>query len=972
MYRVFISSTSIDLPVHREKVREACTNQECFPDGMETWPAQGEAAEAVCLSKVDQAELFIGIYGYRYGWVPPNRDKSITELEYERAVQNGIPRLVFLMDDDHPVMGRDVEVGPGAEALATFKTRLQGENIRRTFRNADHLRAEVVNALAFTLKGLQRSSSKATPESTSANLVAPRIDLGHLPSGATHFLGRHDELKALDCAWSESLGTHIVQLIAVGGTGKTSLASRWLDRLQADGWRGAHSVFGWSFYNQGSGENQEASEDEFFEAALKFFDVRIEPTASAWEKGAALANAVAAQRNLLVLDGLEPLQFPPTAVGLAGDLKTLGVQTMLKQLARCGQPGLVVVTSREHLSDLADRVRDTDRPDAGVVLLDLSNFSDADGARLLYRLGVTWAGGAQIKHDAAAEDMELQAASREISGHALSLNVLGSYLARAKGGDVRRISEVNFTRANDRTNKGQAFHAMAAYESWYQREGPEGARELAVLRLLGLFDRPATRANLAALRAHPVISGLTEALVDLDEEDWNLALANLAQIGLASFNYASGSLAAHPLVREYFADRTEARYPDAWREAHRRIYQQLTSDTPHRPDGLSGLQPLYQAVTHGCRAGLYDEVLEKVYLDRILRGMGNDGFYSIKKLGTFGADLSAIAGFFINRWWQPVKGLSDENTAKVFIGASHFLRRLGRLVDALEPMRAGAELAVQRSDWRNAAIAYGNLSELRLSLGQIAEAVDDATLSIDYAKRSRDSALVLVQWTLLARAKHQQGQDGDAMLGYTTAESMQAERDVNWPLLDSRRGFRYCDFLLAEVERAAWQGKSNIEALNACAVVAMRAARTLSKAIHSNWLMDIALDRLTLARCALYADLIRALPPGETAQRECEAALNGLRTASDQMYLPRGLLTRAWLRHALDDVSGADDDLKEAQQIAERGGMKLFLADIALTRTRLFKDQVALARARELIAECGYGRRLPELRDLEVSITGSK
>ena len=41
---------------------------------------------------------------------------------------------------------------------------------------------------------------------------------------------------------------------------------------------------------------------------------------------------------------------------------------------------------------------------------------------------------------------------------------------------------------------------MAAYEKWFQREGEQGARELAALRLLGYFDRPADTGCLAALR----------------------------------------------------------------------------------------------------------------------------------------------------------------------------------------------------------------------------------------------------------------------------------------------------------------------------------------------------------------------------------------------------------------------------------------------------------------------------------------
>ena len=45
--------------------------------------------------------------------------------------------------------------------------------------------------------------------------------------------------------------------------------------------------------------------------------------------------------------------------------------------------------------------------------------------------------------------------------------------------------------------------------------------------------------------------------------------------------------------------------------------------------------------------------------------------------------------------------------------------------------------------------------------------------------------------------------------------------------------------------------------------------------------------------------------------------------------------------------------------------MKLHLADIALTRARLFEDKAELAKARALIEACGYERRLPELEDAE-------
>jgi hypothetical protein len=60
--------------------------------------------------------------------------------------------------------------------------------------------------------------------------------------------------------------------------------------------------------------------------------------------------------------------------------------------------------------------------------------------------------------------------------------------------------------------------------------------------------------------------------------------------------------------------------------------------------------------------------------------------------------------------------------------------------------------------------------------------------------------------------------------------------------------------------------------------------------------------------------------------------------------------------------------LDEAQQIAERGPMPLYLADIHLHRARLFRDKTELAQARTLIEKHGYWRRKEELEDAEAAL----
>jgi hypothetical protein len=48
--------------------------------------------------------------------------------------------------------------------------------------------------------------------------------------------------------------------------------------------------------------------------------------------------------------------------------------------------------------------------------------------------------------------------------------------------------------------------------------------------------------------------------------------------------------------------------------------------------------------------------------------------------------------------------------------------------------------------------------------------------------------------------------------------------------------------------------------------------------------------------------------------------------------------------------------------------MKLHMADIHLHRARLFRDTSELAKARALIFDCEYFRRLPELEDGEKAL----
>jgi hypothetical protein len=46
--------------------------------------------------------VYVGLLAWRYGYIPPQHDQSITELEFREAVRKRIPCLLFLLHEDAP------------------------------------------------------------------------------------------------------------------------------------------------------------------------------------------------------------------------------------------------------------------------------------------------------------------------------------------------------------------------------------------------------------------------------------------------------------------------------------------------------------------------------------------------------------------------------------------------------------------------------------------------------------------------------------------------------------------------------------------------------------------------------------------------------------------------------------------------------------------------------------------------------
>jgi hypothetical protein len=128
-----------------------------------------------------------------------------------------------------------------------------------------------------------------------------------VPPNRFALIGRELEGAALEMAWNSDR-IRVVSLVGPGGNGKTTLVRAWIDRMKEHGYRGAQRVFSWQFYSQGS-HGQVASADRFFQTIFKTLGVK-DPPRSSWDKGEQLAQLLRAERTLLFLDGIEPLQLP--------------------------------------------------------------------------------------------------------------------------------------------------------------------------------------------------------------------------------------------------------------------------------------------------------------------------------------------------------------------------------------------------------------------------------------------------------------------------------------------------------------------------------------------------------------------------------------------------------------------------------------------------------------------------------------
>lgn len=759
-------------------------------------------------------------------------------------------------------------------------------------------------------------------------------DYTRLPPPGGKPIGREGEIAAADRAWV-AVGVRVLEVVALGGAGKSTLVYHWLaGRLNGSAEK-PRWVFAWSFFRQGETSDRIVSSDDFLAAAFTFFRIPDSNLGTAWLKGKRLAEEVARVGGLLILDGLEPL-LEPASAGLEGAsvrCRDEGLRSLIETFV-VGTSGFCVITTRYRVAHLDKYVGES------VVRLDLQPLTPAAGARLLRDRGVT------------GDQAELEEVSRRYRGHCLSLVLLGRYISQNHGGDIRHLPELMpaGVLGRDEDALGQV---MKSYEASL-RDTPE----LAIARLLGLFDRPADIAALSEL-CEQGISHLTESIREIGFGDWQKAVRNLRAYGLLAEPDQTRPdwLEAHPMIRAYFADQIRTRYSTEWKQAHAVLHRYFlgVAEARPKPTTLEEMAPAYESLSHGCLANLYKEAFD-VYYTHIRR---KEEHFSWRRLGAVNKDLVALSGFFKPTnppWAELVDGLkSPRLRGLVLWQVGLYLLAKGQVRAAADPMAQSIDLHTapddqQPPDWDRASSTARNLSEVYSILGEFEHAQNYAVKSLELSRNVSEVSARISCRAALASILYYEGKRDAAEQTFQGAEADGA--------LLRFSGFRHAEFLL---DQGRYQDVLD-------RIDAMRTA-----ADADGWLLAIALYHLThgevLLRQALATDAWPTME-GEIAEH-LEQGLGEIRHAGTQHHLPCALRLRAELFRFQGKVADAANALEEAIATARRGEMKLHLIECLLEKARLAVVSQDLAKAREQLAEArqvaneiGYRRCDQVVREL--------
>ena len=302
--RVFLSSTSIDLKDYRQVAIRVLQRLGAVPVNMEEFPPADESGVQLSLRKVEESDLYIGIFAHRYGYVPKSEEISVTEMEYLKAGKLGLKRIIFCVDPDFSWPPKYFDFENQAK-LQSFLTRVREAHTVRTFTTAESLKEDLLLYLPKELEA--EGETRSQPKKRESTMIVPPAIFA--PSKysllqVAGVIGRQKELKQLNQWAAAAQRQPICCVVGIGGQGKSALTWQWFSE---DGYSSVNELEGriwWSFYES------ESSFEDFVTRSLAYTLSRepeeLKPLSLA-EKCDQLISILDTRKFILCLDGFERL-----------------------------------------------------------------------------------------------------------------------------------------------------------------------------------------------------------------------------------------------------------------------------------------------------------------------------------------------------------------------------------------------------------------------------------------------------------------------------------------------------------------------------------------------------------------------------------------------------------------------------------------------------------------------------------------
>ena len=161
MARIYISSTYSDLKEFREEVYRALRKLGHDVVAMEDYTATDQRPLDKCLDDVAGCDVYLGIFAWRYGYIPPEQDKSITELEFRAAVNNQKLCLLFLLHEE--AEWRKSLIDREIEKIEMLREELKRDFLVEFFSNKDELAGDIGIAVSRALGSERKNEENNQP-----------------------------------------------------------------------------------------------------------------------------------------------------------------------------------------------------------------------------------------------------------------------------------------------------------------------------------------------------------------------------------------------------------------------------------------------------------------------------------------------------------------------------------------------------------------------------------------------------------------------------------------------------------------------------------------------------------------------------------------------------------------------------------------------------------------------------------------